>query len=365
LRCEPDCTTFYNQYAEGGYTWFIVKLNVPFTREADLANADAIAQQRKAITAVQDQFKAQYLTTKSHQINILPYGLTPYLVASGGINEITALMTNPLVVLITADSPNSPYYDLGLLSLKSDSKTALVPSEPVKCKPSCSELLKKAAKENISVVVLLRTENPLGETNDPEIKLQQALMIRHAQSKVLANLKGVPGIFGPNLPYFHTIYSGASVTIDVNKQGLEHLLSYEGAWFIAEETNDRAFQSSSVSCPISEDSTGFHICAIGAQNPKSRISNGGVNGSGQVIVFIDTGIAYRHPALLGKVIGAAGRCFSDPARNTCTASTGLSAREQCFVSGCTHGTGVASVATAKLDAPTSTGFCRGDGLPRP
>jgi hypothetical protein len=225
LECEPNCAALYNKYLQGGYREFIVKLKAPFTREADLPDADAIAHQRKLITAVQDQFATQYLISRRRIFIVWPYELTPYLVIFGGIEELIVLMENPLVVGIFEDEPTSAYFDLGLLSLKIDTTNVSTSPAPIQCKPSCAELLDKASKQPIGIDVKIWTEKPIQQftdinyASDPAYQRQQT-MVRLAQARLITSLQ-----FFRNSIQIIVPIDTPVIALGADKEVLKYLLS--------------------------------------------------------------------------------------------------------------------------------------------
>lgn len=244
LICEPDCASLYAKVADGGQASFIVKLKASFVREADLPDAKAIDAQRKAITAAQDQFATQYLTKASRQFNIWPYGLTPYAVVFGGLEEVTFLMKNPAVVGLFEDSPSSTTFDLGLSFVKPENPNApLVPDTPLQCKPSCTELLEKTDQGEIRVSIKLRTEKAIiapDQLKDKEAERQQKVMIRRAQGETVAKFKTLPGVFGTEISSIGVVNAEATLLLGANKQRLEYLLIWHGIWSIEQQTLKRA-----------------------------------------------------------------------------------------------------------------------------
>jgi len=91
------------QAEESGSVRVIVGLDVPVQYETDLAGLEAIARQRAAIRAAQDQVEARL--TASEVKRIKKYRTIRYFAAEVDASGLAKILADPLVVSITEDKP--------------------------------------------------------------------------------------------------------------------------------------------------------------------------------------------------------------------------------------------------------------------
>lgn len=253
--------------------------------------------------------------------------------------------------------------------------TALNDTPNVAVATQVADIAPSSAEDTVSVFVALDSSNT-NVSGVSSIFLSEDAQRAQHQQNFLASLKAnaggalraasgsacTTGDLASRINQAHTPSSGNVVRIDLNACELDLLPKLKGVAAVYADIpmSTQSFASSTLSKSI--DAIKLSFDGVTAQ---PTLNSRAVDGNGQIIAIMDSGVEERHPALgSNKVLS--GVCFStasngghsfcpngqniDTASSTAArscADTWIGGRDQAIQAGCGHGTGMASAASMR------------------